>query len=545
MDPAIAKLIARLSDPDQALSAAEIDYLGRALVQLAEEIGDSPSDEQMEVLQEAARAAEQLSALKAGRQGDAQRRAAWARRQLAAVSAAAEAPTPPDSGRVPVVRRLAARSPRSSSAARGLRAAARVLTSDGSPAERGESAAELFGRRLQHELRSRTARPEGAEPERVTLARVAYDWPEERSLGSNEEENERLIEGVVGPQALVASGGICAPVAVDYAVAPIADSARPLRDEGALASFSASRGGVRYVLPHTLAAVTVDGPSIVWTAANDANPTAPATKPHATFSCQPVQEALVDAVTSIVQFGNFQQRFFPEQVEQYMRTADAVHSRLAEATLLEAMKAGSTAVTAGADQLSATRDILAEVDRAAAAYRYRHRTARDLPLRLVYPEWLDDMMRADLARQLPGDSGSGIERLATADTQIDSFFRTRNINTTRYLDSPPSMSGTPHTSTALQGWGIQGAGMLLPWPSVVLMLLFHEGAWMFLDGGELSLGMVRDSTLNRTNDLQVFSETFEKAILRGHESLAITCTVCPSGASAATKDTSSLCLYGS
>jgi hypothetical protein len=48
--------------------------------------------------------------------------------------------------------------------------------------------------------------------------------------------------------------------------------------------------------------------------------------------------------------------------------------------------------------------------------------------------------------------------------------------------------------------------------------------------------MVRDSTLNRTNDLQVFSETFEEVILPGHESLVITCDVCPGGATSATKD---------
>ena len=107
---------------------------------------------------------------------------------------------------------------------------------------------------------------------------------------------------------------------------------------------------------------------------------------------------------------------------------------------------------------------------------------------------------------------------------------------------PTNKSGA---NGALQGFGVQGAGMLLPWPTIVQLYLFHEGAWMFLDGGELNLGMVRDSTLNRTNDLQMFSESFEKVILRGHESLVITCDVCPSGATSATKDMSVLCLHGS
>jgi hypothetical protein len=488
-DPAIQRLISRLSDPDEPLSAHEIEYLGQSLTDLAEQIGDDPSDEEIELLECYASAAEQLSALKSGRQSDRERRRVWAQRQLATVSAAAETPTPPDASRVPVVTRLAGRPPRkSTSAGRGLVASATVLTASGEPVERGETLSGVVGKRLRDEIRAMRAKPPSAERERVTLARVAYQWPEERTLGGDDEENERRIEGVTGPAALVASGGVCAPVAVDYTVTTIADSSRPMRDSGALAAFAASRGGVRYITPHTLAQVTTDGPASMWTNANDIALNNPATKPHATFTCQPVQEVYVDAVTSIVQFGNFQARYFTEQVDQYMATADAVHARLAEATLVDAIKAGSTAVTAGADALSATRDILAEVDRAAAAYRFRHRMAPDSPLRLLYPEWLEDMFRADLARQLPGDSGAGIEQLATADAQIDQFFAVRAINTTKFLDSPPTMTGLPTNKSgsngAVKGFGTQGAGMLLPWPSVVQIYLFHEATWMFLDGGE-------------------------------------------------------------
>ncbi len=43
--------------------------------------------------------------------------------------------------------------------------------------------------------------------------------------------------------------------------------------------------------------------------------------------------------------------------------------------------------------------------------------------------------------------------------------------------------------------------------------------------------MVRDSTLNKTNDFQMFSETFEKAIFRGHESIEIAMKLDPTGTS--------------
>lgn len=65
-------------------------------------------------------------------------------------------------------------------------------------------------------------------------------------------------------------------------------------------------------------------------------------------------------------------------------------------------------------------------------------------------------------------------------------------------------------------------------------MLYPEGSWLFLDGGTLDLGFVRDSTLNSTNDYQVFAETFEAVALVGVESLALTMDLCPSGAGSAT-----------
>jgi hypothetical protein len=38
--------------------------------------------------------------------------------------------------------------------------------------------------------------------------------------------------------------------------------------------------------------------------------------------------------------------------------------------------------------------------------------------------------------------------------------------------------------------------------------LDHEGAFLSLDGGEFDLGIVRDSTLNATNDAEFFAESF-------------------------------------
>lgn len=369
----------------------------------------------------------------------------------------------------------------------------------------------------------------GNDGEHVYFGTVRVPYPEERMLTTDEHLNAEKIARVVGEQPLAASGGVCAPVAVDYSITTIAAADRPVKT--ALAQFGASRGGLRYVLPHTLSAVTGDAPASIWTQTTDATPGG-ATKPHATFVCQAVQENYVDAVTAIVQFGNFQARYFPEQIQQYMETVDAVHSRVAESNLLSSLSSGSTAVTADAADLGAARDLLATLDRASAAYRYRNRMLPTAPLRFVAPFWLKNMVRADLAREVPGDSGSSIERLATADAEIDNFFRVRDINTSWAMEAK---TGAATVGASAITWPpIQGAGQLSAWPLKTVCQLYHEGAWVFLDGGELNLGMVRDSTLNKTNDFQMFSETFEKAIFRGHETLELTLNILPTGGSAGT-----------
>ena len=45
--------------------------------------------------------------------------------------------------------------------------------------------------------------------------------------------------------------------------------------------------------------------------------------------------------------------------------------------------------------------------------------------------------------------------------------------------------------------------------------------FQFLDAGRLDLGVVRDSTLDATNDYEVFTEQFESVAFRGFASGAI------------------------
>lgn len=54
--------------------------------------------------------------------------------------------------------------------------------------------------------------------------------------------------------------------------------------------------------------------------------------------------------------------------------------------------------------------------------------------------------------------------------------------------------------------------------------LMPDGSFLFMDGGVLELGIIRDSTLNATNSFQVFGETFGNVAYTGSEKLSIIST---------------------
>jgi hypothetical protein len=60
------------------------------------------------------------------------------------------------------------------------------------------------------------------------------------------------------------------------------------------------------------------------------------------------------------------------------------------------------------------------------------------------------------------------------------------------------------------------------------------GTFQFLDGRRLDLGVVRDSTLDATNDYETFLELFEGIAFRGNECPQVQSTIMPNGGSART-----------
>lgn len=178
---------------------------------------------------------------------------------------------------------------------------ATVLTASGSPVESVEDLAESLTNAV------RAARNDRAAGTRHSFARAKWSYPAERQLDSRDAVNNAIrIEAVASPAAMVASGGICNPVDVDYSIPVISSDARPLKD--GLPTFGAKRGGVRFLQPPSLASVGAAG-TTVWTAATDAAPGA-LTKPVYTMTCGQEVEIFVDAIPTRVKLGNMQAQFY-------------------------------------------------------------------------------------------------------------------------------------------------------------------------------------------------------------------------------------------
>jgi hypothetical protein len=326
-------------------------------------------------------------------------------------------------------------------------------------------------------------------------------------------------------RSLVASGGICAPPTPIYNVIQYGDARRPVRDS-ALVSFQTPRGGVTDLTPPSLA--TVSAAASVWTNQNDIDaefPPVSPTKPCLRVVCGAARTTRLSAFPICLTVGNWLSRTLGELQTAWSSLALVAQARLAESSLIAAMQTFATTVTSVTTDWSATRDVLNELSQAAWGMRSRHRMARDFPFRAVLPEILLGIMVTDISRQMPG--GSTAENLAISEAALQSFFAARNINVTW----SPDMNVV----------GAQGTTVLAHWPPTVNYLIYPEGTFIHLDGGELDLGVVRDSALNSVNDFQVFSETFENVHMVGVEAIDGAIDVCPTGAVSGTIDPAPFC----
>ena len=358
----------------------------------------------------------------------------------------------------------------------------------------------------------------GSDGEYVLVASAEAHYEEDRTLTGDWESDQEKVQNVTGTDVIVASGGICSPTEAYYGLEVLSGADRPVK--AALPAFGAARGGLRFMAPPSISQLV--GSARVTTEAEDAigyggsNNSLTDPKPSVSVSCGAISEVVVDAISSILVVGNMNARTYPELVEAWTKLAAAQHARVAETNLLDKISASSTAVT-DAKAYGATGSLLGTVDKAVAGFKSRHRITSGIQLRAAFPEWTKNLLRTDIAREAPGD---GLGRYFVSDAEIISWFSARGVAVTFYVDT---------RTGAGMAYGAQSAGAITDYPSEVEWFLWAEGSFIFVDGGTLNLGLVRDSTLNSTNDYSLFVETFENLAFVGHEALKVINTLQPDG----------------
>lgn len=378
--------------------------------------------------------------------------------------------------------------------------------------------AKAFSERL-HKLRHAN----GGDGEQTIVASFQTSYDEAHSLigGTAESNGAKIVAAQEEHAALVASGGFGTPSPQRYDIFGFGTDARPVRDS--LPKFQADRGSISYIEPPQLAdyadAVGVWTPAMDTAAAGNGGSGTDTVKNLLVVKGATTRYAEIDAITLQLQVGNLLSRAYPELVDRHNELALIQHARLAEKTLLAKIADGSTAVTA-AHQVGVARDFLVTVRKAATQYRSRHRLSLETPLQAIIPNWVYEALAADMTLQMPGDDKMGV-----AKAEINGYLAGSNVKFTPSYD--------------LNEYGTQAAGALNAWGTTFDWFLFSEGTWLFLDGGSLDLGIVRDSALVGTNDYRMFVETFEGVAKIGIESLRVTQTFQVSGAASALEDINS------
>ena len=170
-------------------------------------------------------------------------------------------------------------------------------------------------------------------------------YPADRRLSQHDAfANCGQVDAVCGPQAVVASGGVCLPVNVnvDQSGAHMGHGGPSAAGRASRLS-SRSRAGLRFVTPPDLGVVDLQGSASglgsatsVWTEATDASPGA-AVKPVYHVACGNEQLVYVNAIPTRIGFGNLDVCSAPEQVAANTDVAIAAAAREAELELLTQM----------------------------------------------------------------------------------------------------------------------------------------------------------------------------------------------------------------
>lgn len=222
-----------------------------------------------------------------------------------------------------------------------------------------------------------------------------------------------------------------------------------------------------------------------------------------TIPCPTFTEARLEAEGLCITHGNLSDRAYPELTTRFVDLVMTAHMHRMSNAMLAKVIATAEAVTVTSVPTDAAGDILNAIDLQVADYRSEHLMGANVVLDMAAPQWFIEAIRSSLAMR------AGVAAWNISNAEVVSYFTTRNVRPQFLAGYEPLFDTTPATG----------------WPATSKFLLMPAGGYVAADGGSIDLGVVRDSTLNQTNDFTAaWSEQFYTVIQRGPDAREVTVT---------------------
>jgi len=331
-------------------------------------------------------------------------------------------------------------------------------------------------------------------------------------------------------EALRAGGGWCAPSEIRYEFFNVADVSG-LVD---LPTVGITRGGLRFPVSPTIAdAFKNDAGATVglapygatfssasdpwlWSETDDiASVTGAPTKPTLRVACPTFSEARLECYGITLTAGNLTDDAYPEATGHTLRLLLTAWQHAQNARIISQMQALSSSAITGVGGGSATKPVFQAVldgmSLATTDYKAKYGMNDDTVVEVIAPFWVQEMIQADLAWR----NATTTDLLSVTDAQIDAFAADRAFRVQWVND-----------------WQVRGSGQfgnattpMTAWPTTADFLVYAAGTFIKGNGLNLDLGVVRDSTLNKTNDFTAaWSEECHLVARVGNESRRYTLT---------------------
>jgi len=358
-------------------------------------------------------------------------------------------------------------------------------------------------------------------PDPVMIASLERDFTYTLDKDSTIADMQEVLRAATDVDVLTAAGGWCAPSEISY------DFFNIVCEDGMwdVPTVGLNRGGIQYPISPSFGDLAgQDGIVWTWTEQDDidAIDSASIVKPCVRLDCPDFLNRRKDCDGFCVTAGNLVDYAYPELVANWLRLVMAIRAHATNARLLDiAINGGGSGDDIGpalaVDHTgldgNITAKLLTSIELSITDYREKFAMCDDAVLEGVFPRWAQMVIRADLANR------EGIEVFSVTDGMIADWFNIRDVRAQFVGDWQVRTPGYPGAATALTEL-----------PAELDYLLYPAGTYVRGNGMTLDLGVVRDSTLNETNDhTAAWAEECYALLKPGHESRLVTVDVCAAG----------------